>query len=296
MAELDLFRNFRRGVAAPSTDAHRRASARLARALDEATGGRAGNSRAHQRSVAADSRARCCGARRRRGRRPQPSAPCVTSLATGRRTVQRNFYPSEGKRGSFSVRIVSMSDGAGSHTREWRILPEPARSGEASVPATGQYVQVTGRGRIVRRGGHAQAWSARLVGFVTRPGEAKQRVVITMKGRPQGVFVLTPLQPGVLKRDSGTQSTRRPWVSQAASKGDDRECAPIVVESADRRADGTRRHHPTSGGVEDPVPWCMCTGLLFRRRSRERLQSNFQLRTLRPGSDDPRAPGGDGDR
>ena len=50
----------------------------------------------------------------------------------------------------------------------------------------------------------AQAWSARLEGFVARPGEAKQRVVITMKGRPEGVFVLTPLQPGVLKRDSGT--------------------------------------------------------------------------------------------
>jgi hypothetical protein len=39
---------------------------------------------------------------------------------------------------------------------------------------------------------------------MSRPGEAKQRVVITMKGRPQGVFVLTPLQPGFLKRDSGT--------------------------------------------------------------------------------------------
>ena len=69
---------------------------------------------------------------------------------------------------------------------------------------TGQYVEVTGRGRVVRIGGHKQAWSARLEGFVTRPGEAKQRVVITMKGRPEGVFVLTPLEPGVLKRDSGT--------------------------------------------------------------------------------------------
>jgi hypothetical protein len=74
-----------------------------------------------------------------------------------------------------------------------------------SVPGTGQYAQITGRGRIVRIGGHAQAWNAGLVGFVTRPGAAKQRVVITLKGRPKGVFVLTPLQPGVLKRDSGTQ-------------------------------------------------------------------------------------------
>ena len=51
-------------------------------------------------------------------------------------------------------------------------------------------------------GGISEWWpragvDARLEGFVTRPGEAKQRVVITMKGRPQGVFVLTPLQPGI---------------------------------------------------------------------------------------------------
>jgi hypothetical protein len=39
---------------------------------------------------------------------------------------------------------------------------------------------------------------------VTRPGEAKQRAVITIKGRPQGVFALTPLETGILKRDSGT--------------------------------------------------------------------------------------------
>ena len=38
MDELDLFRNFRRGVATPSADAQRRAFARLASALEEATG------------------------------------------------------------------------------------------------------------------------------------------------------------------------------------------------------------------------------------------------------------------
>ena len=38
MDELDLFRNFRRGVAAPSAEAQRRASARLASALDEVVG------------------------------------------------------------------------------------------------------------------------------------------------------------------------------------------------------------------------------------------------------------------
>ena len=38
MDELDLFRNFRRGVATPSADAQRRASARLASAIDEVVG------------------------------------------------------------------------------------------------------------------------------------------------------------------------------------------------------------------------------------------------------------------
>ena len=39
MVELDLFRDFRRGVAAPTQEAQRRASARLASALAEATVG-----------------------------------------------------------------------------------------------------------------------------------------------------------------------------------------------------------------------------------------------------------------
>ena len=116
--------------------------------------------------------------------------------------IQRSFYPSEGKRGSFTVRFVSMSDGAGGHTREWRIVPEPSLD---TTSPTGQYVRLSGRGQIVRARGHAKAWSARLVGFMGRPGEARQRVVITMKGRPKGVFVLTPLEPGSLKRDSGAR-------------------------------------------------------------------------------------------
>ena len=123
-------------------------------------------------------------------------------FGSGKPHVARGFYPSEGKRGSFTVRLVHMDDGAGNGTSEWRIVPEPT----LGTPApTGQYVHVSGRGRILRIGGHAEAWHAGLVGFVSRPGEAKQRVVITMKGRPQGVFVLTPLQPGFLKRDSGTR-------------------------------------------------------------------------------------------
>jgi hypothetical protein len=38
------------------------------------------------------------------------------------------------------------------------------------------------------------------------PDAAKQRVAIDMKIYPQGTFVLTPLQAGPLKRDSGTIS------------------------------------------------------------------------------------------
>jgi hypothetical protein len=38
------------------------------------------------------------------------------------------------------------------------------------------------------------------------PGAAKQRVAITMNGLPNGRFVLEPLQPGALERDSGTTS------------------------------------------------------------------------------------------
>jgi hypothetical protein len=123
-------------------------------------------------------------------------------FGNGKPHVARGFYPSEGKRGSFTVRLVHMSDGAGNATSEWRILPEPTQN---TPSPTGQYVHVSGRGRILRIGGHAEAWHAGFVGFVSRPGEAKQRVVITMKGRPKGVFVLTPLQPGFLKRDSGTR-------------------------------------------------------------------------------------------
>ena len=58
-----------------------------------------------------------------------------------------------------------MSDGAGGNTQEWRILPEPGwyeRAG--AVPATGQYVQVTGRGRILgvatRSRGTQASWAS----------------------------------------------------------------------------------------------------------------------------------------
>ena len=38
------------------------------------------------------------------------------------------------------------------------------------------------------------------------PAAAKQRVAISMKNPENGTFVLTPMQPGTLKRDSGTVS------------------------------------------------------------------------------------------
>ena len=133
---------------------------------------------------------------------PATGSRQATDFAHGKLHDATTFFASEGKRGSFRVWILSSQPNAPTsyeQVRTWRIVPEPA----PDVTPTGQYVQVTGRGRVVRIGGHKQGWSARLEGFVTRPGEAKQRVVITMKERPKGVFVLTPLEPGVLKRDSG---------------------------------------------------------------------------------------------
>ena len=200
MAELDLFRNFRRGVAAPSTDAHRRASARLARALDEATGGQQGTrvrpgGRRRLLVLAAAVLVVVVGAASAFG--------TVRGLfGDGNRALNVTTLPSKARGGA----LASGSCPLGRRPRTWRLVLEfsPAPDASSTVAPTGQYVQVTGRGRVVRIGGHKQGWSARLEGFVTRPGEAKQRVVITMKGRPQGVFVLTPLEPGVLKRDSGT--------------------------------------------------------------------------------------------
>ena len=101
-----------------------------------------------------------------------------------------NFHAMEGKRGSFFLRDVSITDAAGNpitdaagnRSRGWRIevVPGPAPGGLAS---TGQYAQVTGRGRYVglRPIRSPRLWHARLEGFVTRPGEATQRVVITRR-------------------------------------------------------------------------------------------------------------------
>jgi hypothetical protein len=99
MVELELFRNFRRGVAAPSTDAYRQASARLARALDEASGGQQGT------------RVRPSGRRRRLVVLAAAVLVVVVGAASafgtvrdlfgnGKPHVQRGFFPIEGERGA----------------------------------------------------------------------------------------------------------------------------------------------------------------------------------------------------
>ena len=72
-------------------------------------------------------------------------------FGNGKQHGERNFFAIEGKRGSFSVRDRVHEDGAGEPSRSWRIVLEPFRSGASSTVApTGQYAQVTGRGRVVR--------------------------------------------------------------------------------------------------------------------------------------------------
>jgi hypothetical protein len=114
------------------------------------------------------------------------------------------WLPSKGKRGSFTVELRITSSGTPpiKRTRSWWLR-------SADTPAQhamkGQYAQITGGGGRVLSGGHQAGWYARLFGTVSRSGGANQRVLITIKGRPNGTFVLTPLEPGVLERDSGTQ-------------------------------------------------------------------------------------------
>ena len=132
MVELDLFRNFRRGVAAPSTDAHRRASVRLARALDEATGGQHGT------------RVPASGRRSRLVVLAAAVLVVVVGAASAFGTVrdlfdngphgERNNFAIEGKRGSFSVRILSSRPNAPTsyeQVRTWRLVlefsPAPGR-------------------------------------------------------------------------------------------------------------------------------------------------------------------------
>lgn len=108
-----------------------------------------------------------------------------------------------GKRGTLTLLLRF-----GSSSRSWQVASERAL-GRAR---TGQYARIVVRpadgGDHVAAGGRGTAWTARLVGFVTsRAGGRKQRVVIRLRGRPNGTFTLVPVEPGVLERDSGTQSS-----------------------------------------------------------------------------------------
>jgi hypothetical protein len=119
--------------------------------------------------------------------------------------IGHGWYPSKGKRGSFilDVRVRDSGTLPIKQTRSWvfgSLYPQ-------APTTTGQYTQVTGGGRRIVSGGHQAGSYTRLFGRVSRPGGAKQRVLMKFKGRPNGVFVLTPLEPGVLKRDSGTYHT-----------------------------------------------------------------------------------------
>ena len=114
----------------------------------------------------------------------------------------------QGKRGSFFLRddpILDTKDGPWG----WRIEVVP-RSNQGGVASSGQYARVTGRGWYVQlRPIRSPRLGQRLEGYVTRPGEATQHIVITEKGGKRGVFVLTPLERGILKRDSGTVTFTR---------------------------------------------------------------------------------------
>ena len=101
-----------------------------------------------------------------------PSSPSGAETHPG----ERNNFAIEGKGESFSIRMLSTRPNQPTSyevVRTWRLVLEPLPwsdiSSTVALPPTGQYVQVTGRGQVVRIGGHKQGWSARLEGFVTRP-------------------------------------------------------------------------------------------------------------------------------
>jgi len=102
----------------------------------------------------------------------------------------------DGRRGGLTV-IISFY--RGEQDWSWEI---PSR--EQGFPRSGQYERTVGRGGHVEAGGHADDWYARLVGYIKAKGGQRQHVVIRIKGRPTGTFVLTPTKPGALKRDTGT--------------------------------------------------------------------------------------------
>jgi hypothetical protein len=132
-----------------------------------------------------------------------PGAPGPQSIAYHQH-VYVGTFDLQGKRGNVMVYVHFESSGR----RSWQI----GRSKSLNVrqAQTGQYRSIGfAFGERVQAGGHAGEWYARLFGVVTakRQPAIKQRVRIELRGRPSGTFTLIPIEPGFLKRDSGTQSS-----------------------------------------------------------------------------------------
>jgi hypothetical protein len=145
---------------------------------------------------------------------PSSSAPALVAgpngpalfVASGQH-IYRGIFRCAGKRGSFTVSLQFHSPGSRSWDLEAHSISTPllfARTGQY-----GKLARSGGGGRRVQAGGHASEWYARLFGVVhsSRGVGLKQRVVIELSGRPSGTFVLIPAEPGVLQRDSGSQSS-----------------------------------------------------------------------------------------
>ena len=182
MDELDLFRNFRRGVAAPSAEAQRRASARLASALDEVSRSREGSSPAPRPSSLAARRAR-------RSDRAGAALLATPALGIGDRLlaliqgaparpeVQSPVWSPDGRRIAFVSRrdgkalYVMNADGSGLRiVARVRQLATPAWSpdgrriafqgGRDRQSVTLYVVNADGSGqRTLARRGNAPAWS-----------------------------------------------------------------------------------------------------------------------------------------
>jgi len=126
-----------------------------------------------------------------------PSAQAPRFLAGGH--IANAFFKLDGKRGRLLVHIRFPD----SELRSWAIPRSSRIGGPFEWKPTGPYALMSGGGGHVEVGGHASTWYARLVGYVRTGNGARQHVVIKIKGRPEGTFVVIPTRPGALMRDTG---------------------------------------------------------------------------------------------